>query len=151
MTAAAFFPIAAALFYGASYALIERAIGLSSVATLMLLGGVSSTLLAVLLTWGGGWEVRWEALRTPTGLLIVLAAIVLSNLGFVASLFAVKAVNATYAAIGEVSYPIFVPLFAFLFFGLRQWDTSTVIGGALVLAGIYILIIGQTASQQAGG
>jgi len=54
-----------------------------------------------------------------------------------------KHISPTYAAIGEVAYPIFVPIFAYLLFREKQWDWSTIAGGGLIFMGLFILIFSK--------
>jgi drug/metabolite transporter (DMT)-like permease len=51
--------------------------------------------------------------------------------------------SASYAALGEVSYVLLTPLFAWLLFGQKQLNTSMAIGAFFILVGLYFVISGQ--------
>ncbi len=65
-----------------------------------------------------------------------------SALGAYLTYAAMGAKNPTLVALIEISYPIFVVLFAWLFFREMQLNPMTFGGGLLVLAGIAVIIIG---------
>jgi drug/metabolite transporter (DMT)-like permease len=56
---------------------------------------------------------------------------------------AMSAKNPTLASLIEISYPLFVVLFAWLFFREMQLNAMTMIGGALVLAGVAVITLGE--------
>jgi len=47
--------------------------------------------------------------------------------------------NATLAGLVEISYPIFIALFAYLLFKQTQLNTATIIGGILIFTGVFII------------
>jgi drug/metabolite transporter (DMT)-like permease len=65
-----------------------------------------------------------------------------SALGAYLTYAAIGAKNPSLVALIEISYPIFVVLFAWLFFREMQLNTITLCGGILVLAGIAVIIVG---------
>jgi drug/metabolite transporter (DMT)-like permease len=65
-----------------------------------------------------------------------------SALGAYLTYAAMGAKNPTLVALIEISYPIFVVLFAWLFFREMQLNSMTLSGGVLVLTGITVIIIG---------
>lgn len=65
-----------------------------------------------------------------------------SALGAYLTYAAMGAKNPTLVSLIEISYPIFVVLFAWLFFGEMQLTTVTLVGGVLVLVGIAVIILG---------
>lgn len=52
--------------------------------------------------------------------------------------FSITAKSATLAGLIEISYPIFIALFSYLLFK-SQVSTSTIIGGIIVFAGIFVI------------
>ena len=54
-----------------------------------------------------------------------------------------SAKNPTLASLIEISYPIFVVVFAWLFFREMQLNAMTLFGGLLVLAGVSVIILGE--------
>lgn len=65
-----------------------------------------------------------------------------SALGAYLTYAAMGAKNPTLVALIEISYPIFVVLFAWLFFREMQLNAVTLCGGVLVLAGVAVIIVG---------
>ncbi len=53
--------------------------------------------------------------------------------------FSIKAKNATLAGLIEISYPLFIALFALLLFKQNHLTFSTGIGGILILSGVAII------------
>lgn len=66
-----------------------------------------------------------------------------SALGAYLTYAAMSAKNPTLASLIEISYPIFVVVFAWLFFREMQLNAMTLFGGLLVLAGVSVIILGE--------
>ena len=49
--------------------------------------------------------------------------------------------NATLASLIEITYPVFVALFAFLIFRQMHLNISVIIGGVLIMAGAALIIV----------
>jgi drug/metabolite transporter (DMT)-like permease len=54
-----------------------------------------------------------------------------------------SAKNPTLASLIEISYPLFVVVFAWLFFREMQLNPMTICGGLLVIAGVAVIILGE--------
>lgn len=72
------------------------------------------------------------------------AAPVVAGLGSIVLQLSLREVNATYTVLIESAYIFFTPLFAYLFFGYRQWNTSILWGGAFIFTGIAIIVLDKT-------
>jgi drug/metabolite transporter (DMT)-like permease len=139
------YAISAALCWGMSYAasgpLLQR--GVNPVIFLMgyslfsLIGSLGLYLKAggfknsVPLTALSHAEIGW-----------FLFSVVGSALGAYLTYAAMGAKNPTLVSLIEISYPIFVVLFAWIFFGEMQLNPVTLCGGMLVLAGVAVIILG---------
>lgn len=66
-----------------------------------------------------------------------------SAVGAFLTYVAMSAKNPTLAALLEISYPLFVVVFAWLFFREMQLNPWTLGGGLLVMAGVAVIIIGE--------
>jgi drug/metabolite transporter (DMT)-like permease len=66
-----------------------------------------------------------------------------SALGAYLTYAAMSAKNPTLASLIEISYPIFVVIFAWVFFREMQLNTLTICGGLLVIAGVSVIILGE--------
>jgi len=49
--------------------------------------------------------------------------------------------NATLASLIEISYPFFVAMFAWVFFRETQFNLATVLGGVLILGGVFTVFV----------
>jgi drug/metabolite transporter (DMT)-like permease len=66
-----------------------------------------------------------------------------SALGAFLTYAAMSAKNPTLAALIEISYPLFVILFAWIFFREVEFNFITLCGGLLVIAGVSVIILGE--------
>ena len=66
-----------------------------------------------------------------------------SALGAYLTYAAMSAKNPTLASLIEISYPIFVVVFAWVFFREMQLNTLTLCGGLLVIVGVSVIFLGE--------
>jgi drug/metabolite transporter (DMT)-like permease len=71
----------------------------------------------------------------------ILAIAVTSTAGAVLLFLSIDSKNATLTSLIEISYPIFVVVFAYLLFKQVHLNLSMMIGGLLILAGAAIIIV----------
>jgi drug/metabolite transporter (DMT)-like permease len=69
-----------------------------------------------------------------------LFSLVSASLGAWMTYLAVEAKNASLASMIEISYPLFVVLFTWIFFREIQLSGMTFLGGILVIAGVCLII-----------
>lgn len=141
-----FYAIAASICWGMSYAACGPILkkGLSPVvfffgyALFALIGA-----LAALLSSGKlAKALRLEGLdHSDVGWFIF--SISGSALGAYLTYAAMSAKNPTLASLIEISYPIFVVVFAWIFFREMQLNTLTLCGGLLVIAGVSVIALGE--------
>ncbi len=139
----AFFPIVAAMFYGMAFIFTEKAMQSINVASYIFLVALVELLLALGLMKFKAEPLTWDFMQNKIDFTIVLIAVMSPALGWLFTTYAIKNTSAVYAAMGEISYPIFTVLFAFLFFGVRNFDWTVFLGGVLIMAGSFILVYGQ--------
>ena len=72
-----------------------------------------------------------------------LLSVAVSALGAYLTYFAMGAKNPTLVSLIEITYPLFVALFAWVFFREMQLNAVTICGGLLVLAGVAVITIGE--------
>ncbi len=142
-----FLPIIAAILWGICYALIEAGLKNISIPTLMFMFGTSALFAAILFHNFSTEKINFTPLIEPKLLIICLAAMLASALANIAIYQSVKIFGATYTAFGEVLYPIFVPIFIWLIFGNNNINISTIIGGIIIISGVYIMIYGQISNK----
>lgn len=55
--------------------------------------------------------------------------------------YSIQGRNATLAGLIEISYPIFIALFAYFLFGENQLSFATAVGGVLIFAGVSVIYV----------
>ncbi len=133
--------LGAAVMWGLHYPLIAHALKHVSIPTVLALSLLPVFLLAPFfyrpvlndmhVLAGLDWASR--------GMILVLA--LTSLCGTVFLLFAISGKNATLAALIEISYPVFVALFAWLLFREIHVTANVLAGAALVFAGVTMIIL----------
>ena len=140
-------PIIAAILWGICYALIEAGLKNISIPTLMFMFGTSTLFAAILFHNFSAEKINFVPLVDTKLLIICLGAMIASALANIAIYQSVKIFGATYSAFGEVLYPIFVPIFIWLLFGNSNINLSTIIGGIIIISGVYVMIYGQMSNE----
>lgn len=134
------FAIGAAMVWGLHYPLIDHALKRVSIVSVFTL-----TLLPLLIVvplyhkqlaadWAAVQHMDWST-RLP-----ILAIIVTSTAGALLLIASIAGKNATLAALIEISYPVFVALFAWLLFGEYHLTPRVMLGAGLIIAGVLLII-----------
>ena len=140
-----FYALFASLCWGVSYAscgpLLQR--GLNPLIFLMGYSffGFAGAAIALFCSGKGQAGIAWSDL-SRTEVACFLFSVAGSALGAYLTYAAMGAKNPTLVALIEISYPIFVVIFAWLFFREMQLNAVTLCGGLLVLAGVAVIIVG---------
>jgi drug/metabolite transporter (DMT)-like permease len=131
----------AAAIWGLHYPLLEHALKKISLVSVLFLTALPFALLGVVFHRQIAADVAvWRALDTAGQ--IAIAAIALT--GFVATVLLYMSIgsrNATLASLIEVSYPVFVALFAYVLFRETALNASVLIGAALIFTGVAIIVL----------
>ena len=135
------FAVSASLLWGLTYAIDEQIFKHISVVTSLAIAGFF-TFIVMLLTayFTGTLKSDMAAINSSNELLYKVVAGVFTFV--TAELLiglSINAKNATLAGLIEISYPIFIALFAYLFFKESQINMSTILGGSLMFAGVLII------------
>jgi drug/metabolite transporter (DMT)-like permease len=115
-----------ALVFFSLYTAVGALIGFGALAATGKLGAIPAELRAV----GPDW--KWLAV-----------ALVASAVGALLIYIAIGEKNATIASLIEISYPVFVAFFAWLFFRETQFNLATVIGGTMIIGGVAVVFLGN--------
>lgn len=141
------YALTAAVLWGVSYAacgrVIERGMApLTFFFLYALFGAIAGgcVLAAMGKLAGLGGEIR--AVGESSVWLAV--ALVASAAGTLLIYLAIGEKNATLASLIEISYPIFVAFFTWLFFREMQMNLSTLIGGGMILGGVAVVYLGNS-------
>lgn len=132
--------IAAAVVWGVHYPLVDYALKRVSIVTVLLLTALPIVLLLPLYqqTLKSDFGV-WQTLPWPERLPI-LAIMVTSLSGAVLLYVSISGKNATLASLIEISYPVFVAVFAYLLFREMHLSASVLLGAALVFSGVALIV-----------
>jgi len=87
-------------------------------------------------TLGTGFEALRSNPKVLVSFLVIAACYSVANF---LSFYAIQQKNATVASLVEITYPLFVALFAFLLFREMQLTPGVMLGGGLILAGICVM------------
>lgn len=135
------FALAASVLWGLSYVLFEQIYQKVAVTTALAL---TCLVMFVFMTAASFLEGRLKVDLAAIGsskklLWLVVAGIATALLADWAIGLSIHAKNATLAGLIEISYPIFIALFAYFLFKENQINTATIIGGILVFAGVFVI------------
>jgi len=141
-----FYAVAASLCWGMSYAASGPILRKGMSPVLFFFGycalGFLGSLVLLSATGRIGQAFRMEGLeKGDLGWFVF--SIGGSALGAFLTYAAMSAKNPTLASLIEISYPLFVVLFAWLFFREMELNTMTICGGLLVIAGVMVIILGE--------
>lgn len=135
------FALGASILWGLSYILFEQVYKKISIMTalwivclimfsVMLLGSFfAGNLKPDLATIQSSKKLQW----------LLIGGIATAILADVFIALSITNKNATLAGLVEISYPIFIALFAYLLFKQNQLNTAALIGGLLIFAGVFII------------
>lgn len=133
--------LGAAMIWGIHYPLVDNALKRISPVGVLMLTVIPILLVAALfhrhlaadyvVIKGMDWGSK----------LIVIALSLTSIAGSVLLYISINSRNATLASLIEISYPLFVVLFSYLLFRQIHINPSVVAGGALVFAGVALIIL----------
>jgi drug/metabolite transporter (DMT)-like permease len=88
----------------------------------------------------GSYKIEWAGLLSSNRTLALVAVIVVAF--NIANMFIVLSIgdkNATLSGLIEISYPLFIVLFSWLFFRENNLGVGVISGGILVLAGVSLI------------
>ncbi len=133
--------LAAAVVWGVHYPLVDNALRKLSLVTVLVLTAVPLVLLAPFFhkTLAADYEVLKNLGWAGSAPILALAFTSLA--GSVLLFMSIDSKNATLASVIEISYPLFVGLFAYLLFRHMHVNASVILGGLLVFAGVVIIIL----------
>ncbi len=132
--------IGAAIIWGIHYPLIDFAMKRISVYTVLLISVLPVLFLMPVFIRDLARDVDVFKLLPTNEQWLVAATGLTSTLGAVLLYLSVNSKNATLASLIEITYPLFVVLFAYLFFRQVHVNTSVILGGLMILIGAGLII-----------
>ncbi len=132
--------LGAALVWGVHYPLVDFALKRISLISVLLISSVP--IVAAAIFFHRSIVADYHALqRMASGERALILAIGITSLIASAFVFlAIRGKNATLASLIEISYPVFVALFAYLLFRQADLSLPVVVGALLAFTGIGIII-----------
>jgi drug/metabolite transporter (DMT)-like permease len=131
----------AAVIWGVHYPLLDLALKRLSVYSVLLLSVIPIFIVMPLFLRELAGDVDTFKLLPAKEQWSILAITVTSTAGVVLLCLSIGSKNATLTSLIEISYPIFVVLFTYLFFKQLHINLSVMFGGLLILSGAVIIII----------
>ena len=131
----------ASMFWGMSYVFSEQLYKhISVLTTLAIEMFVISLIIGVAALWEGTLKTDLATIASSRLVIwLLVASIVTFLVGELGIGFAISGKNATLAGLIEISYPLFIAIFAYLFFNESELNAGTSIGGAIVFAGVCVV------------
>ncbi len=137
--------LAGAVLWGIDYAIAEKVLQKMSVPTFigthLLFGFVAVGLYAL---WSGRVYRDYVTILAHKSLmvwfLIGISAFVIGN---VLICLVIQHQDATLGSLVEISYPLFVILFSWIFFRTSHLSWSVLLGGALIVSGVFVIYFFQ--------
>lgn len=133
--------LGAALVWGIHYPLVDHALKRLSLASVLVLGALPMLALAPLFHRALAADAAALAAMPWAERLPILGIAATSLAGVVLLYVSISGKNATLASLIEISYPVFVAVFAYLLFREVHVTPPVVLGAALVFAGVAIIIL----------
>lgn len=132
--------LGAALAWGVHYPLVDHALKRVSLISVLLLTAIPILAIAPLCHRALAADyATWQAL-TWNERLPILATMLTSLVGAVLLYYSIASKNATLASLIEISYPVFVALFAYVLFRHMHLSPPVLVGAAFVFVGVGIII-----------
>lgn len=135
------YALAASVFWGLTYVINEQVYKKISVVTSLAITATATGLIMLLVAHATVLLKRDFAIIVGSRnllFLIIAETVVL----LIAELFiglSITSKSATLAGLIEISYPIFIALFAYLLYRENQLNFPTAIGGAFIFIGVFVI------------
>ena len=135
------FSILAAVVWGFDYLFAEKVLKNISVLSFMSLQLFFAFIISFLvLMLSGTFKKDLVAMGSSRQLAAYLVAGVIAfTAGNFLILTSINAKNATLAGMIEISYPLFIALFAYLLFKENQINLGTLVGALLIFSGVFVI------------
>jgi drug/metabolite transporter (DMT)-like permease len=136
------YSLTAAIIWGINYAASGRVLARGVSATsLFFLDSLFAllTMGALLVATGRAGKLATEIRGLGPDVFWLFISMACSTAAALLIFMAIGAKNATVASLIEISYPLFVAFFAWLFFREVQINWSVIVGGAMILGGVLVV------------
>ncbi|PJA49267.1 MAG: hypothetical protein CO170_00135 [candidate division SR1 bacterium CG_4_9_14_3_um_filter_40_9] len=136
------FALIASICRGLQYTFLEKLLVKMPIISIFLISSIINAIFFALVAWLGHFEINLKAVRNDKSTLRLFILVTVTFLiASIIIVFAIKGKNATTAGLVEISYPIFIILFSYIFLKNYSISRATILGGILIFAGIGIIYI----------
>jgi len=132
--------LGAAITWGIYYPLVDMALKRISLYSVILLSMIPVLLVMPLFLKTLGDDIETVKAMPSSEQWVILSLGLIGLFGEVMVYLAISGKNATLASLIEMTYPLFVVLFAYVFYKQVHVTTSVFIGGLMILIGAGIII-----------
>lgn len=135
------FALAASAFWGLSYVFHEQVYRHLSIYTTIAIHALVLAITFIALALGKGL-LREDVATILSSQKVITLLIASVSVFMLAELFIALSIvskNATLAGLIEISYPIFIALFAYLLFRETELNTGVAMGGAIIMLGVLVV------------
>lgn len=135
------FALAASAFWGLSYVFHEQVYRHLSIYTTIAIHAsiLAITFLALAIGKGLLREDISTILSSQRVVTLLIASVSVFMLAELFIALSIVSKNATLAGLIEISYPIFIALFAYLIFRESELNTGVAMGGAIIMLGVLVV------------
>lgn len=131
---------AAAVVWGLHYPLLDHALKRISLVSVLLLTAIPIVLIALVFHRQVAADLAIARTLPSTEQWGILVIALTGSAASVLLLMSISAKNATLASLIEISYPLFVALFAYALFRESALNPAVLLGAALIFSGVGIII-----------
>ena len=139
------YALSASMLWGVAYVVAEKIMKETAVTPIFLMVATYAITIPIFTGIGlhlGHFKAGINALMTSQSLLWLIALHAVTIVaGNILILTSVLEKNATLATMIEITYPLFVALFAYLILKETQLNWGTACGSALIFAGIFVIFL----------
>ena len=133
--------IAAAMVWGIHYPLIDHALKKLSLFSVLLITVLPLLILVPFFSNDIAQDLKTFNQLPGFDKLAIASIAITSVLASVLLFMSINNKNATLASLIEITYPVFVVLFAFVIFRQIHLNASVITGGMLIMAGAALIIV----------
>jgi drug/metabolite transporter (DMT)-like permease len=141
------FPFLSAALYGLGYVLIERLLKHVPIATFTFFSAITLGIICGLVGFLRKDSFSLDFLSDKKIAWLFVFTIVANAGGWIVTQMALKHTSAEFVSFAELTYPLFTLFFLFVLFNQSQFNWQSLFGGALVMIGAAILVMGQGAKS----
>ena len=137
------FAISASVMWGLTYVIDEKIYEKISVSTSLAIASLCAFVVTLAMSYfTGSLKLDLHELATSRNTLgLVMAGTTTLVIAEIFIGLSITAKNATLAGLIEISYPLFIALFAYILFRNNQLTISTIVGGILIFSGVIVIYL----------